>query len=244
MSEIRTTRTITHIEAPPPEPVVSLAELLRQAGGLTSNRTAADILVASSTPALPAQSEATAATMTIQKAQELVEKSRSARHALAALASTMNLEIPKRASTALLERIQKCVSLDSRSAVTALAHDLMRNRQNQMQRTLYRLAREGCAAIGFETVSTPEAAGLLITRSKNGNQKIAVDVEKTADGGVRMHFDGDGFHGSACVEALNGLEQWLREHGVRCESAESVPKRRGGVWDARRVPVAIGGVQA
>jgi hypothetical protein len=241
MSEIRKTTTIQQVEAPPPEPMISLAEVLAGIGWLAINGT-----ILACKGSVLAYKGIRAASQSIREARETcavageiaqpVRDFGAVQETIVNLAADQRLEIPRRQAEQLRLRLEKLAASNNKTGALALASELLASRQDRLQQTVLKLTAESCREIGLTNVNISSATGLVIAKSADGQRTFTVDVEKTRDGGVRMHRDSDGFHGGTCAPVHDAFDQAMRSKGVRFNTQERRRKHPRGAYDGGRLP--------
>ena len=241
MSEIRQTATIEKIEVPPREPMISLADVLTSVGWVAFQGTKLVVKGAVAGTAL-AYRGGTALANLVQESRRqgslsgvnrVTSSAASARDALAALAATSSLEVPVAESRALVSRLEELVAKNDKAGIAAVGRELVVSRQNRLQAHITPLVVEACRSIGFLPRCLNTDQGIVSACRKGTRQSLNIEVAKDKDGGVRIHFDADGFEGGVCVETLDALQAELHKRGVRYELHErrrktSRPIRVGG----------------
>ncbi len=247
MSEIRETTTIDEVEVAPSAPLISLGELLAGIGFLAYHGTRlavkgtclAGSLAYKGGRALASEiASARAGRLAVSGIAPLVSSSDNAREALRALATTNGFEIPKAESERLKARIESLVSTNDKLGITSLATELIRSRQERLKTSLLTLTAEACGEIGFSGQALRVEHGVLVAKSADGRRTITVAVDKTKEGDVKLHFDADGFHGGACIEALDALQTRLAAKGVHFRLETRKRKDGRPAFDGRRIPQA------
>lgn len=168
----------------------------------------------------------------------MVNSADNAREALNALAASDGFAIPKSESEKWKARIESLVAANDKVGITALATELTRSRQERLKTSLFTLAAEACGEIGFSGQALRAENGILVAKSADGRRKITVAVDKTKEGDVKLHFDADGFHGGACIEALDALQARLTAKGVRFRLEARKRKDGRPAFDGRRLPMS------
>lgn len=223
MSEIRDTTTIDEVNVAPAEPLISLGDLLAGVGFLAYHGTrlvvkgtclGATLAYKGSRALANEIMNARQGRLAVSEIAPLVTSSDNAREALRALAASNSFEIPKAESERLKARIESLVSANDKLGITALATELIRSRQERLKTSLLTLTAEACGEIGFSSLALRIEDGVLVTKSADGRRTITVAVDKTKEGDVKLHFDADGFHGGACIEALDALHARLTAKGI------------------------------
>lgn len=245
MSEIRKTNTIRRVEAPPREPIITLADVLSAVGWLAVNGTIlavkGGVLACKEIRALSnSVRENRQGYLSTDDATRVVSQSADAQQAIAILSHYPNIEIPKARAELFRARLEKLAVTNDKAGTLTLARELLTARQDRLQTTLLTLAAETCREIGHLTgltqVSALPGAGLVIAKSPDGRRTFTVNVEKTHDGGVQIHRDSDGFHGGSCVSAVHEpFDRVMRKKGAKCDSAERRRKHRRPVVQRDRV---------
>ena len=247
MSEIRETTTIDDVQVAPSEPLISLGELLAGIGFLAYHGTRLAVKGACLAGSLAYKggrvlaSEITSARarrIAVSELAPLVSSSDNAREALHALATSDGFEIPKAESEKFKARIESLVSANDKLGITALATELTRSRQERLKMSLIKLTAEACGEIGFSGQTLRVDHGVVVAKSADGRRTITVTVDKAKDGDVKLHFDADGFHGGACIEALDALQARLATKGVRFRLESRMRKDGRPAFDGRRIPQA------
>lgn len=144
----------------------------------------------------------------------------SARDALATLAATSTLEVPVAESRMLEARLEKLIVQNDRAGVIALGHELTAARQDRWQAQIIPLIADSCRVIGFSPARLTGCQGIVSASREGTRQSLNIEVAKAKDGGVRIHFDADGFEGAVCVETLDALQAELCKRGVRYQLHE------------------------
>jgi hypothetical protein len=248
MSEILHTERVEAVEVPSAEPLISLSDVLTGLGWLAFQGTKLAVMTAVGGGVL-AYRGVRAAVNTIQEAKRLslpeiertITQAPDAKAALQRLASSPGISLPQGDAAALEARVQKLVAADDKLGVASLAREIVRGHQDRLQTTLLTLTVESCREIGFDAVTLRADHGILIAKNPNGRSSITIEVEKAKDGDVRLHFDADGFHGGACVEALDALRARLAAKGVRFHVGSRRRKDQRPAFDGRRIarPVQV-----
>lgn len=244
MSETTTTTTIEDVEVCEREPSISLAEILAALGTVAfhGTRLAAKGVVAGtrlSCAGLRAGADAIQARrLRMSEIDTVVNSSNSAGEALATLAATPGFELSKESIGTLKAQVATLVAGNDRAGVAHLAKQLRIASQDRLCANLMSLTAEACQEIGFELVTQRPKYGLLTARSKNSSGVITIEIAKEIDGGVKLHSDTNGFHGSACVEIRNALQGRLAAKGVRCGIISRRRKDRSPAFDGRRLGTA------
>lgn len=246
MSETRDTTTFDNVEAPASEPIIPLADLLvgiawlvgegtklAVKGGVLAYEGVRTLAHAAQQAPLPLQP------LTLSQASPAISESKEARNALNALANRTDLQIPRAQAKALKSRIEKLIVTNDKLGIDRMALELTEARQNRLQTTVLKLASETCREIGFNTITLRAEQGLLIAKSNDGQRSLAVEVDKTGDEGVKLHFDAEGFHGGTCAQALDALQSGLRARGVRFDVRDRQRKDRRPAFDGRRIPTRV-----
>jgi hypothetical protein len=224
MSEIRDTTTIDDVNVAPSEPLISLGDLLAGVGFLAYHGTrlavkgtclAAGLACKGGRALANEIATARANRLLVSQIAPLVNSSDNAREALNALAKADGFEFPTVESEKWKLRIESLVATNDKVGITALATELTRSRQERLKTSLLTLAAEACGEIGFSGQALRAEHGMLVAKSADGRRQITVAVDKTKEGDVKLHFDADGFHGGACIEALDALQARLTAKGVR-----------------------------
>lgn len=248
MSEIRKTTTIEKVDAPAPEPLITLGDILAGVGWLAFQGTKLAVKGAVAGSVLAYQG-ARAISKTVQDARHarlsigeiapLVSEAQDASRAVASLATHAGLEIPQAQAEQWKTRIEKLVASNDKPGALKLARELIGARQDRLQTTVLKLAADTCKELGFKAVPLRSEHGLLVAKSDDEKRTLSIEVQKTKDGEIRLHFDADGFHGGTCIQTLNAFENGLRARGVRFAVSERHRKDRRPVFDGRRLPQAI-----
>ncbi len=223
MSETRKTTTIEEIEAPSREPMISMADALMAGGWLAYHGTRLAVKGAIAGTKLACQGgKAVASTIrnarrqaTFPEISRTVEKSGSAREAVVALANGMQLEVPQHASKALSAKLASLVSRNDKAGVATVARELVAGKQQRLQAQLMPLVTESCKAIGFMPESLVQSNGIITATRKGTRQTLTIEVAKTRDGAVQIHYDASGFEGGECVRAIDAHQEELRKRGVQ-----------------------------
>lgn len=245
MSEIRETTTIDDVEVAPSEPIITLGELLAGVGYLAYQGTKFVVKGAVIGGLLAYKGGRVLATelreprrnrLSLSEIAPLVDSSKSLHEALASLANASGFEIPKCDAEKWKARIVNLVATDSKLGVAAMAKELTYARQERLKMSVLKLTEEACAEIGFTTAPHRAEHGILVAKSTDGRRKITVAVDKTKEGDVKLHFDADGFHGGACIEALDALQNRLEAKGVRFTLDTRRRKDDRPAFDGRRIP--------
>jgi hypothetical protein len=244
MSEIRKTTTIRRVEAPPPEPIITLADILAGVGWLAVN----GAILAAKTGVLAYKGIRAASSsicdnqrthLTYDDAAKLIRHAQDVRQAITALAEHPNLEIPKARAQLFKTRLEKLAATNDKAGTLTLATELLTTRQDRLHVTLMKLAAETCREIGFSNVRSLRGNGLVIAKSTDGRRTFRVDVEKTRDGGIQINRDSDGFHGGSCAPVHDAFDRVMRARGVRYDSDDRRRKHDRPVAHRGRVPQLI-----
>jgi hypothetical protein len=224
MSEIRQTTTVEMLDVPPPEPVITLRELLAGVDWLATKDSAKtlNLRTAPPTAALPFTSS-------------LLPNRHRPNEVLSKITAISALEVPQRNGAALLNQIEKLVLSNDATGIEALGRALNLGCQNRQQDALLKLVSKSCGEIGFHGVPIPNRNNIVFARSADGARTLTIEVDKTKKGGLELHMDADGFHGGACVETLDRLEKILHKRGVRFTSKDQRRKDRCPAFDGRRL---------
>lgn len=244
MSEIRKTTTIERVEAPPSQPMITLADLLAGFGWLAVNGTIlawkGSVLAYKGIRALSdSVRENRIPSLSPDAAAKIVGESLDARQAITKLSEHGDLEVPKTHAELFKTRLKKLVATNDKNGAVSLARELLAARQDRLQTTLLKFAAESCRQIGFTDVTTSADFGLVIAKSADGRRTFTVDVEKTRDGGVRINRDSDGFQGGSCAPVHDAFDRVMQTKGVRYESQSRHRKHRRPVVHRGRVPQLI-----
>lgn len=247
MSEIRDTTTIDDVNVAPSEPLISLSDLLAGVGFLAYHGTgfavkgaclAASLAYKSGRALANTIATARANRLAVSQIAPLVNSSHNAREALSTLAKADGFELPKAEIEKWKARIETLVAKNDKCGITALATELTRSRQERLKTSLLTLAAEACGEIGFSGQALRAEHGMLVAKSADGRRKITVAVDKTKEGDVKLHFDADGFHGGACIEALDALQARLQAKGVHFRLEARKRKDGRPAFDGRRLPLS------
>jgi hypothetical protein len=230
MSMIRTTTTVDTVEIPTQAPQPTLAELLADIGVLKHQQHA--------TLPCPAEKIKGGPPLSLAEANAVVHEAASTREALATLAADPTLTIPLPETTFSRARLERLAATDDKAGAVHLAKTLIRGRQERIQSSVLQLASEACQELGFTAKCIAGEDGIVLARSQDGKRTVSIEAAKTATGGVRLHFDADGFHGGSCAHALNALEERLRAKGVRFAVQSQRHKDRRPAFDGRRLAQA------
>ncbi len=245
MSEIRETTTIDDIEVAPSEPLISLGDLLAGIGFLAYHGTRLAVKGAFVTGSLAYKGGRALASeiaktrgerLAVSEIAPLVNSSGDAREALRALFTKNGFEIPKGESEKWKARIETLVGKNDKLGITALATELSRSRQERLKTSLLKLTAEACGEIGFSGQTLRAEHGVLVAKSADGRRTITVAVDKTKEGEVKLNFDAHGFHGGACIEALDALQTSLATKGVHFRLETRKRKDGRPAFDGRRLP--------
>lgn len=248
MSEILETTTIEDVEAPPPEPLISLTDLLAGVGWLAYQGTklAVGATVAGAVLAYKGASATASAIneirrnrLSCQETDSLVADAPDARAAMARLVSASHLDLPEREAELWKAKAERLVAANDKVGVASLARELVMARQDRLQTSLLSLAADSCREIGFTEVALMPANGILVAKNGSGKQRIQIEVAKAKEGEIRLHFDADGFHAGTCVATLDRLMERLRARGVRFGVDGRRRKRQRPVSDGLRIRNAI-----
>jgi hypothetical protein len=248
MSEIRKTTTIEEIEAPPSEPLISLAEVLTAVGWVAYHGTrfavkgavAGTVLAYKGGKAIgEALKESRRRSISLSEVGGLVQSSSDAKDAVTKLAAYAALELPKKHTEAFTSRLKTLVASNDKTGIASIARQLIVARQTRLQAQLIPIVMESCRAIGFDPQIVDPASGIVVARGE-GRQRVTIEVAKSKEGDVRLHTDSDGFAGGACAYVvLDPLEKELRSRGVRFELEERQAKDRRPVFDGPRIPNVV-----
>lgn len=171
--------------------------------------------------------------LSISEIQQIVASASSAGNAIAALGE--GLEVPRLEASRLALGFNKLALLNDKAGVEALAETLIAERQNRMVKQMLPIVAQSCQAIGFTPANMPSALSLIAAHRDGTRQKLAIEVAKTKDGGVQIHFDAQGFTGGACVQTLDALDKELRARGIHCNLQERSSKQSRPVIDGTRI---------
>ncbi len=218
MSEIRQTASIEMINVPAPEPTISLRELLI---GLNWLQTA--------------NSPAAALQPTLMSASKLLSSRQGVESTVDQVNALAGLEVPRTAAGALRTRIENLAAGNDGKGLEKLRNELIQEHQQRQQTTLQKLAFDACNEIGFAVA--PQLNAYRIVTGRSGGRTLTIEVARAKSGDLRLHMDADGFHGGACVEALNRLEQSLARRGIRFKSPHRQRKDRRPAFDGRRIGI-------
>ena len=246
MSEIRYTEPVEAIEVPPSEPLISLSDILMGVGWLAFQGTKLAVKGAVAGSIL-AYKGARAVTKAIQESRPLllrqvddvIAQANSAKEALTHLAAAPGFEIPQAEAEQCKSRAEALATANDKLGVAAMAREIVRTRQDRLQTTLLTLATESCREIGFNAVTLRANHGSLVAKSADGRQTITVEVDKAKDGDLKLHFDADGFHGGACIQALDALHKRMASKGVRFRVGARKRKEQRPAFDGKRTPQVI-----
>lgn len=246
MSEYRRSEPVEAVEVPPSEPLISMADILKGVGWLAyhGTRLVAKGVVAGGLLAFKGAQAVTKAiqesrAMSLSEVNAVVQQSENAGEAIRQLAASPGFEIPQADVQQWKSRVEKLATSNDKLGVASLARDLIRARQDRMQATLLTLATESCREIGFNAVPLRCGHGILIAKASDGRRTIEVRVDKAKEGDVELHFDAKGFHGGACIEALNALHKSMESRGVRFRVASRKRKDQQPVFDGRRLAQVV-----
>jgi hypothetical protein len=239
MSVVRTTNTIEEIDLPSNNRN-TLLDLLTSVAGVTVQgmtalgRAASDAYGQMQIAAQPLPSASSPALRppSLQAARAMVQVSPDARTALETLGRAASLEIPDNQAHSLANRIDELIRTNDLAGVETLAVHLIEARQERLREGLIQKVEQAAVTIGFTPKILSLATSTVVAKDSTGRLTLGVEVEKTADGFVRMHRDTDGFRGDACVKVMDAHSRALRSLGVRFTDASS---RR------KRPPVILGG---
>jgi hypothetical protein len=223
MSEIRQTTSIEMMNVPAPEPTISLRELLIGLNWLQTANSPAEALRAPAPGLQP----------TLTSTCSVLSNEHGVGSALAEVNALAGLEVPKSAAGALQNRIGKLAVRNDSKGLEKLRYELIQEHQQRQQTALQKLVSDACNEIGFAVDPQMSRYGIVIGRS--GGRTLTVEVARSKSGDLRLHMDADGFHGSACVESLNRLEQSLARRGIRFKSPNRQRKDRRPAFDGRRM---------
>lgn len=246
MSEIRQTATIEKIEVPPREPMISLADVLTSVGWVAFQGTklvlkgavAGTVLAYRGGTALANLVQESRRQGSFSEVTRVTSSAASARDALVSLAATYALEVPVAESRVLEARLERLVAQNDKAGIAAVGHDLVSARQNRLRAQITPLIAEACRAIGFSPTCMTSDQGIVSAGREGTRQSLNIEVSKEKDGGVRVHFDADGFEGGVCVETLDALQAELHKRGVRYELHERRRKPARPVRISRQVPIS------
>lgn len=244
MSEIRKTNTVKEVDAPASEPLISLADLLAGVGWLAFQGTKLAVkATVGAYKGVRAVSksvrEARQAGLSLGEIATLISEAQDVRQAVVDLATHAGLKIPKAQADQWKAQVEKLVASNDRTGTLTLAKELITAHQDRLQTTVLTLAADTCQEIGFKAVIVRVGNGLLIAKSEDGKRTLAIEAEKAREGGIRLHFDADGFHGGTCAQALDALERGLRARGVRFDVQDRRRKDRRPAYDGRKLPQVI-----
>ena len=246
MSEIRYTEPVEAIEVPPSEPLISLSDILMGVGWLAYQGTKIAVkgAVAGSILAYKGVRAVTKAIqvsrpLLLRQVDDVVAQANSAKEALTHLAAAPGFEIPQAEAEQWKSRAEALATANDKLGVAAMAREIVRTRQDRLQTTLLTLATESCREIGFNAVTLRANHGSLVAKSADGRQKITVEVDQAKDGDLKLHFDAHGFHGGACIQALDALHKRMAAKGVRFRVGSRKRKEQGPVFDGTRTSQVI-----
>ena len=242
MSEIRITTTINEIHAAPLVPLMSLSEAISSneteiVRGMTSLNHSASVAGLSS-----GQEKITMPVgingmrvrqLSISDIHQILASASSARNAIAALGE--GLEVPRVEASRLALGFNKLALHNDKAGVGALAETLIAERQNRLVKQILPIVAQSCQAIGFTPANMSAPLGLIAAQREGTRQQLAIEVAKTKEGGVQIHFDAQGFTGGACVQTLDALEKELRARGVHCNLQDRCSKQSRPVIDRTRI---------
>jgi len=233
MSETRDTTTIEEIEAPAREPLTAFADVISARGG--SACLIAKSAYKGSKAMVPAAQEYRHRQSLLPEIGRIVTSAATAQEAVMAIASMSRLEVPTRQAQALAPRLQLLIARNDKAGVEVVARELITGRQNRLQSQLLPIITQSCQAIGFSPAPISAANGFVVAHRDGSRQKLTIEVAKTKDGGVKIHFDAHGFEGNVCVETLDSLAAEMRARGVRCDLHERRRKHSRPVYDRNRL---------
>jgi hypothetical protein len=248
MSEVRQTTTVEKVDAPASKPLISLADLLAGVGWLAFQGTklaakgavAAGILTCKGARAVSKSvRETRQARLSLSETATLISQAQDVRHAMMNLAAHAGLELAAVEAEQWKARVEKLVAANDRAGTLTLVKELITARQNRLQTTVLTLAVDTCREIGFTAVTLRAGNGLLIAKSEDGKRTLAIEAERSKEGGIRLHFDADGFHGGTCAQALDALERGLHARGVRFAVRDRRRKERRPAYDGRKLAQVI-----
>ena len=245
MSEIRRTKTVEVDDSQPNESRVTLADLLAGVGWLAYQGTRLAVkgtvagakLTAKAVKAAHEYSQTEPPPpLTVSRANRIVNEAPDTGSALRDLAAQPGLAIPAVETDELRLRLQQLSPASSKTEVVRFAEEMIRARQDRLHVATLRAASDACTAIGFKPKALKSVDGLIAATGADGGRKITVEVEKTTDGELRMHFDAHGFRGGDCIRTLDALQDELAARGVRCRLESRRRKDRSPAFDATRLP--------
>lgn len=248
MSEIRRTTTIEEIEAPHPEPLISLSSVLTAVGWIAYQGTklavkgavAGTVLAYKGSKALTqAASGSRRKSTSLSEIERIVDSAENAEDAVRQLAGAPGLETVHKDVKTLTLRLKTLVAANDKAGVAVLGRELVRARQARIHAQLVPIVADACRAIGFDSRIVDANTGLVVAKG-SGSQTVSVEVAKGKEGDVRIHFDSDGFRGNACAYvALDPLQKELEARGVRVDLSVRRRKNRRPAFDGNRLPIAL-----
>jgi len=241
MSEIIQTEQVDIEESTQNQDSVTLADILSGIGwiGIQSSRLAykgglAGIKLA--THAAQAAKNSYHTPLTYSEAHKITEQAPNASDAIRSLSNYPGFHFSQTEAEPLKLHLQRLVQEKDIKGVHALSQSLIHRRQTKTQTSVLEAASESLCQIGFSPHVLKSGDGLISGKSRCGHKKITLAVEKSRDGGLRMHLDADGFNGVGCTETLNNLQAEMRKRGVRFLVNSRTRKDRSPAIDARRLP--------
>jgi hypothetical protein len=241
MSEIRRSQPLKAIEVPQSEPLIRLSVILAGVGWLTyqtaklavKGAAAGSILAYKGTRALTNAIQESHA-LSLSQVDEVVAKSQTAGEALVTLSTTPGFDLPKAQAEVWKARIEKLAVTNDKLGVATMAREIVRTNQDRLQATLLTIASKSFQEIGFTPTPFRVEHGAIVGKGRDGRQSITVSVDKAKDGSVQLHFDAEGFHGGACIQALDALQRKMEADGVRFRISTRKRKEERPVFDGRR----------
>lgn len=220
MSEIRETAIVETFEVPTREPMIAMRTILQRVGA------------ALTAAAHPFAGERSAPSLTLDKAA-MLNQAESARTALVTLEG---LRLPQTKAMEMQGRVRTLLQMDDRAGVAQLARESVLERQERLHATLPALVEKACQKAGLMVSRSGHSGEVVMANRPGTRQTVTVEVAKSKDGQVRLCFDADGFHGSACVETLETISDHLRQAGVIVQVESSRRKESRSAYEAPRLP--------
>lgn len=241
MSEIRRSEPVETIAVPPSEPLISLSDILAGVGWLTyqtgklavKGAVTGSILAYKGTRALTNAIQESRA-LSLSQVDEVVAKSQTASEALTNLATAPGFDLPEAQVEAWKARIEKLAVANDKPGVATMAREIVRTHQDRLQATLLTITSKSFQEIGFTPKPFRVEHGAMVGKGRDGRQTITVAADKAKDGSVQLHFDAEGFHGGACIQALDALQEKMEANGVRFRISARKRKEERPVFDGRR----------
>lgn len=227
MSEIRTTTSVELLRENRREPYVCLAQMAVGGTALAAQtgRETAAVAGASARSALDSVRGARNHSLRFPEVTMIAAGATTAREALVAMAAGGKLEIPRSEALAVTARLEGLVARNDVSGVVLEIRSAITARQERIQGALVPMVVAACEAVGYRPVRVDARRAVVEVRGEGGERGV-IDVAKDKTGGVKLHFDTDGFEGDECRKKLvEPVIDHLRSQGAEFSTQHRRPKR-------------------